>query len=150
MVGDYDVYFCHQHSGRVQVQRQGLYYRFQCRCRLTGDVVCRLYVSCGGKRENLGVVVPMDGGFGLDTRVPVKRFSAGEPEFSLEPRQEAAGGTYAPIIPEEPFSYIERLKTGFLVRKYGEAGVFFPETHNELQLKSLKKDFNCPKGKKFI
>ena len=144
------MYFCHQQSGRVQVQRQGLYYRFQCRCRLTGDVVCRLYVSCGGKRENLGVVVPMDGGFGLNTRVPVKRFLEGEPKFSLEPRQEALGGTYAPIIPEEPFSYIERLKTGFLVRKYGETGVLFPETHNELQLKSLKKDFNCPKGKEFI
>jgi len=73
----------------------------------------------------------MDGGFGLDTRVPVKHFQGGEPEFSLEPRQEFAGGTYAPIIPEEPFSYIERLKTGFLVRKYGEAGVLFPNAQSD-------------------
>lgn len=131
MVGDYDVYFGHRQSGRVQVQRQGLYYRFQCRCRLTGDVVCRLYVLCGGRRENLGVVVPMDGGFGLDTRVPVKHFLEGQPEFSLEPRQETDGGTFAPIVPEEPFSYIERLKTGFLVRKYGKIGVLFPDTQSD-------------------
>lgn len=127
MVGDYDVFFCRQQSGRVQVQRQGLYYRFQCRCRLSGDVICRLYVHCGGRRENLGVVVPMDGGFGLDTRVPVKHFPEGIPEFSLVPRQEESGGTFAPIIPEEPFSYIERLKSSFLVRKYGQMGIMIPD-----------------------
>ena len=131
MVGDYDVYFGSQSCGRVQVRRQGLYYRFTCRCRLTGEVVCRLYVSCGGKRENLGVVVPMDGGFGLDTRVPVKRLGEGTPEFTLIPKHEAPAGHFVPIIPEEPFSYIERLKSSFLVRKYGEIGILVPEDQKE-------------------
>ena len=96
MVGDYDVYFGHRQSGRVQVQRQGLYYRFQCRCRLTGDVVCRLYVLCGGRRENLGVVVPMDGGFGLDTRVPVKHFL-----WSLDRKR--TGEPLRPLSRRSPF-----------------------------------------------
>ena len=123
MTGDYEVFFGNQPVGRVQVLRQGLYYRFVCRCKLTGDVVCRLYVSCGGQQENLGVVVPRGDGFGLDTRQPVKRFREGEPSFSLITKHEPSSGQFVPIIPEEPFAYIERLKTSFLVRKYGQLGI---------------------------
>ena len=123
MVGDYEVFFGNQQAGKVQVTRQGLYYRFVCRCRLTGEVVCRLYVSCGGQQENLGVVVPMGDGFGLDTRQPVKRFREGEPSFSLIPKNEVPSGQFVPIIPEEPFAYLERLKTSFLVKKYGQMGI---------------------------
>ena len=107
----------------MQVIRQGLYYRFLCRCQLTGEVVCRLHVSCGGQQENLGVVVPTGDGFGLDTRLPVKRFREGKPSFSLIPKHEMASGQFVPIVPEEPFAYIERLKTSFLVRKYGQLGI---------------------------
>ena len=127
MVGSYVVSFGNQQAGKVQVQRQGLYYRFICRCQLSGDVVCRLHVSCGGKQENLGVVVPMDGGFGLDTRIPVKRLGEGEPAFTLIPRHDPPREQFAPIIPEEPFAYIERLKTSFLVKKYGKMGILIAE-----------------------
>ena len=121
------VFLGNQQTGKVQVTRQGLYYRFICRCRLTGDVVCRLYITCGGKRENLGVVVPVGDGFGLDTRLPVKRFREGEPSFSLIPKHEMADARFAPIIPEEPFAYIERLKTSFLVKKYGQMGIMLDD-----------------------
>ena len=117
------MFFGNQQAGKVQVTRQGLYYRFVCRCKLSGDVVCRLYISCGGQQENLGVVVPSGNGFGLDTRLPVKRFREGEPSFSLIPKHEMTSGQFVPIIPEEPFAYIERLKTSFLVRKYGQLGI---------------------------
>ena len=124
---NYGVYFGKQLAGKVQVLRQGLYYRFICRCRLTGDVVCRLGVTCGANRENLGVVVPMDGGFGLDTRLPVKRLGDGKMEFYLIPKYEAAKGTFVPIYPEEPFAYIERLKEAYLTRKNGQVGILLRE-----------------------
>ena len=127
MVGDYEVLFGNQPAGKVQVTRQGLYYRFVCRCKLSGDVVCRLCVSCGGQQENLGVVVPTGEGFGLDTRLPVKRFREGEPTFSLIPKHAMASGRFVPIVPEEPFAYIERLKTSFLVKKYGQLGIIIED-----------------------
>lgn len=127
MVGEYTVFFGNQQVGKVRVQRQGLYYSFHCRCRLTGDVVCRLYVSCGGQQENLGVVIPEGDGFGLDTRLPVKRFREGEPSFSLIPKHEKPSGRFVPIVPEEPFAYIERLKTSFLVKKYGQMGILLED-----------------------
>lgn len=127
MEGNYGVYFGNQLAGKVQVQRQGLYYRFICRCRLSGDVVCRLRVTCGDRRESLGVVVPMDGGFGLDTRLPVKRLGEGEMAFTLVPKHEVPEGTFVPIYPEEPFAYIERLKEGFLAKKGEQVGVVLKE-----------------------
>lgn len=123
MEGNYGVYFGNQLAGKVQVQRQGLYYRFVCRCQISGDVVCRLHVSCGDKRESLGVVVPMEGGFGLDTKLPVKRLGEGNMEFTLLPKHEVPAGQFVPIYPEEPFAYIERLKEAYLVRKGEQVGV---------------------------
>lgn len=127
MEGTYGVYFGSQLMGKVQVLRQGLYYRFLCRCQLTGDVVCRLSVTCGDKRESLGVVVPMDGGFGLDTKLPVKRLGEGNMEFYLVPKHDVPAGKFVPIYPEEPFAYIERLKESFLVRKGEQVGVMIQE-----------------------
>jgi len=127
MEGTYPVKFGQALVGKVQVQRQGLYLRFICRCKITGDVVCRLTVSCGGSRESLGVVVPVEDGFGLDTKIPAKRLSAGEMEFTLVPKHESAAGTFVPISPEEPFAYIRRLKNAYFERRYGQAGIVIPD-----------------------
>lgn len=123
----YGVYFGNQLAGKVQVLRQGLYYGFHCRCQLTGEVVCRLYVTCGKNRESLGVVVPMDDGFGLDTRLPKKRLGEGKMEFLLIPKHDIPQGRFVPIYPEEPFAYLARLKEGFLARQGEQIGVVFRE-----------------------
>lgn len=127
MEGTYGVYFGTQLAGKVQVQRQGLYYRFTCRCRLTGEVMCRLRVTSGGRRENLGVVVPMDGGFGLDTRLPAKNLGEGEIAFSLVPKHDIPTVAVSPVYPEEPFSYIARFKREFLARQCQRMGTCLSE-----------------------
>lgn len=123
MEGNYSVTFGKRQCGKVQVLKQGLYYRFICRCRIQGDILCRLRVSCGGCLEDLGILVPTDGGFGLDKRVPVKNFCAGVPEFRLYAHSEETQGKFVPIVPEEPFSYITKLKSSYLVRRDGQAGI---------------------------
>ena len=115
---NYGVYFGNRPVGKVQVTRQGLYYHFLCRCELTGDVMCRLWVTCADKRESLGLVVPVDGGFGL---------KEGELTFSLLPKHDKPSGKFIPISPEEPFAYIERLKKSYLVRKGEQVGIEIPE-----------------------
>ena len=122
MEGNYEVVFGQKTVGKVQVLRQGLYYRFLCHCQLTGDVVCRLGVRCGDKLENLGVVVPTGDGFGLDKKVPVKQIGEGNMAFYLMPKHDKVAGQFIPICPEEPFAYIERLKDAFLTYQNGQAG----------------------------
>lgn len=113
--------------GQVRLVKEGLYYRFFCRCRLSGDVVCRVMVNWGDLRENLGILVPSGEGFALETRVPVKRFGKGKPEFSVTPSRPPTGEKFLPISPEEPFSYIARLKDAFLEVREGQVGAVLRE-----------------------
>ena len=71
----YLIHFGKEPVGKVRVSRQGLYYCFQCRCNPSEDTVARLIVANGSFSENLGILVPMGNGFGLDTRRPVKLFT---------------------------------------------------------------------------
>ena len=126
---DYPVRFGEASVGKAQVTRQGLYYHVSCRCRLSGEGMYRLEVSSGEKRVNLGILVPMDFGFGLQTQFPVSRVGEGELNFCLRPRhEEPVGRHFVPIIPEEPFSYLERLKDAFLEIQNGKKGASIPES----------------------
>jgi len=110
-------------TGKVTVHRQGLYYRISCRCSLSGDDMYRLVVTCGSVQEKLGILVPKDGSFVLETSVPVKRIGEGDMSFSLLSKQEKPTDNFVPIYPEEPFGYISRLKESFLTHKDGQNGI---------------------------
>lgn len=119
----YSVTVCGKQAGVVLVRRQGLYFHFNCRCNLSGDIIYRLVVVCGMVQENLGILVPDQDSFVLDTKLPVKRIGEGELSFMLIPKHEMLAGTFVPISPEEPFAYISRLKDSFLILKNGQAGI---------------------------
>ena len=123
MEGCYSVSLGDRPVGKVEVRRKGLYYHFHCRCRLPEDSISRLCVSCGEERESLGILAPLDGGFGLDTKLPAKRFGPGKPVFSIMPNKQKSFGSFAPVYPEEPFSYMADLKRGYLSRQNGELGI---------------------------
>lgn len=127
MVGTFEIKQGSSSIGSVTVERQGLYYRIRCRCSLTGEVMHHLVVSCGEKREDLGTLVPFDGAFGLDKRVPVKKLGDGEPKFQLLPKHSSPNGKFYPIYPEEPFSYLSRLKDAYLEVRNGQLGLIIPE-----------------------
>lgn len=125
MDGDYEVEFRNRSVGRVNVRRQGLYYRFSCRCRLEGNELYCLKLRCDNTMEKLGILVPIGDCFGLDTRIPVKRFGEGKPEFRLATKRDTEIGTVVNIYPEEPFAYIARLKNAYLVKQNGELCIGF-------------------------
>lgn len=110
-------------TGSVSVRKQGLYYHFSCTCALTGGIIYRLMASCGTVRENLGILVPKEESFILDTKLPAKKLGEGELSFYLVPKREEPSGIFIPIYPEEPFAYISRLKNSFLVMQNKQAGI---------------------------
>ena len=127
MEGTYEISQGAKPIGSVTVQRQGLYYHFSGRCVLTGDVVCKIVVKCADKQENLGVLVPMDGKFGIEKKLPVKRLGEGTPQFRILPKHEKMEGKFVPIYPEEPFSYMAKLKDAFLAHQAGQLGIVIRE-----------------------
>ena len=127
MIGTYELTQGRSRIGSVQIEREGLYYRISCRCSLTGEVMHHLVVSSGEKREDLGTLVPLDGAFGLEKRVPVKKLGEGDPTFQLLPKHSSPNGRFIPVYPEEPFSYMSRLKEAYLEARNGQLGLTIPE-----------------------
>ena len=119
----YEVHLGREAAGKVQLLRQGLYYRVICRCSIPGEQICRLFAIVGDRRENIGVMVPEGDGFVLDKQIPAKRLE-GEPlRFTISSGATQCAGEFVPISPEEPFLYIDRLKTAFLSSEHGKIGI---------------------------
>ena len=127
MVGTYDVMIGKEKAGTMVVEKQGLYYRFSCRCKLSGKTVHSVAAVCGGERIHLGICVPMEGQFGLKKKLPCKQFPGGKTEFLLIPRGENQGRRFVPVYPEEPFAYMAKLKDAFMEIRDGQVGVSIPE-----------------------
>ncbi len=127
MEGKYPIMLSSQEIGQAEVTRQGLYYHFSCRCRLSGEIICRLAAVCGDKMENLGVPVPENGYFVLQKKVPVSKLKEGPLGVRVVPRHPEPGGKFVPIRSEEPFAYLSRLKNAYLQRRDGELGIVLRE-----------------------
>ena len=128
MDGLYDIFRGGEKIGKAEVRREGLYYRFLCACDLTGGVIYRLTVTCGGNTQNLGIPVPEGDCFYLKTRLPVSRFSKEEPVFWAVPHhQQKETDMWEPISPETPFDYITRLENAVMERRNGEVGILIKE-----------------------
>ena len=109
--------------GKMEVQKIGLYYRFSGRCSLAGDGIYRVAVTCGTRQERLGVLIPDEDTFRITTSVPVKRVGEGDMSFQILTDSPIPTGIFVPIVPEEPFAYLARLKDSFLEIQNGEPGI---------------------------
>ena len=120
----YDILLGEQRIGTAKVMPEGLYYHFQCVCRLSGEVMYQLKAVCGQKETSLGICVPVPGGFGVDTKIPVKTVGEGEFTFYAAPRHKDVKGKFVPIHAEEPFMYMERLADASLSMENGQPGIW--------------------------
>ena len=127
MDGTYDVFWGSEVIGQARVERRGLYYHFDCRCKLTGEGICRVTVSCGGHHENLGILIPAGDDFVLSRKLAAKRLGIGKPEFRVLPRHQKTKVTFIPVYPDEPFRYLNRLQNAFMEVRNGQRGVSIPE-----------------------
>ena len=119
----FDILMGGERVGMARVIRQGLYYCFSCRCNITGEVICRVSVSCGNRTENLGVLVPVGTEFGLEKRVAVKKLGRGVFRFRAAPKHGSEMESFVPVYPDEPFSYLTRLQNAFLEVRKDQVGV---------------------------
>lgn len=144
---NYAVMYRGEQVGKLQMQKQGLYCRMQCRCQLPGDDIYRLKMLQGKESIHIGVLVPEGDGFLLDKRIPAKRIPAGElhfvvrgsrepeepeekpeekPEQTQEQTQESIPEEqeFVPICEEEPFPALEQVRDSILAWQDGQPGIF--------------------------
>ncbi len=109
------------------MQQEGLYWKIQCRCKLSGEVIYKVHMNSGNRSVDLGVLVPGRECFEIDTRIPVKRIGTGDFSFQALPRNSNPTGKFVPIYPDEPFAYIQSLQKAYLQVRNGQVGVVMPE-----------------------
>lgn len=107
-------------EGTAQVERQGLYYRI--RCLLKTQNPCRVTARGSNGQADLGLTVPMPGGFGLETRIAVKHLGEGNLEFSTDAEE-----TGVPVDTQAPCPYIRFLMGARLRIRDGKAYLLLPE-----------------------
>ncbi len=120
----YEICLGGERVGQATVQPQGLYYAVSCRCRLTGEVSFRLLIKGSLGEADLGLLIPVEGCFGMNTHVPIKKVGE-ELRFSLVPKHGKMDTDFIPLCPEEPFAYLTRLENAFLHKREGKIGVVF-------------------------
>ena len=123
MESSYDVMHAQQCIGKAQIVKQGLYYHISCKCRLSGQVLCRLIVFSDAGQTDLGILVPKEGRFTIETKIPVKKIGTQNIRFVVLPKPVRTKGRYVPLKPEEPFAYLSQLYNAFLTRIDTQIGV---------------------------
>lgn len=126
----YDIMLGDKPIGNAIVKKEGLYYHFCCSCRLSGEILYRLVVTCGERTENLGICIPKGNGFGLDRKVPVKRLGEGNLLLYVVPKHGELNGKFIPIRDDEPFAYIGSLQKAYLEIRSAQLGVVVPDDPN--------------------
>lgn len=127
MIDSYEIILGNQSIGSAEVKSEGLYYRFHCHCKLSGEVMYQIKAVCGEKECNLGICVPVENGFGIDTRLPIKKFGEGNFSFYAVPRHTDITDKFVPIRADEPFLYLESLQGAHLDIRNGVQGITITE-----------------------
>ena len=125
MEGTYHIYSAEKAIGTVVVKRQGLFYQVACRCTLSREVMFCLILQFNGEEMNLGILTPMNGGFGINTRINCKRIGQGSPLFYIKPRRNTQEPTVIRFAPDEPFAYLSRLQHAYLAKRGSEKWIGF-------------------------
>lgn len=107
----YDIMMDTKVVGQAEVIKEGLYYRFTCKCTPPNDAVHRILVNDGVHTRDLGICVPTGEWFCLVCRVPVKYLTGEKLVFTLAPNEKR---TAVPVETDTPFPALDKLETAYL------------------------------------
>lgn len=127
MDGTYDILLGGESAGNARVTREGLYYRFDCSLRLSGEVMYKLTVTGSNGTLDLGVPAPNGQAFTLTTRIPVKRVGDGPFLIRAVPKHAPVGTKFVPLKEDEPFRYLNKLNDAVFTRVNRQPGLLLKE-----------------------
>lgn len=126
MIGTYDVIRNGTVVGSCRILQQGLYYCFDCRCHMTENGILRLWLQDGECALDLGVLIPEGEYFILRKKLPVKTVVTKAPRFHLRENAPKCD-KFIPVYPEEPFTYLARIKDSYYAQRDGRSGIMLKE-----------------------
>ena len=115
----YDILMDTQVVGQAEVTKEGLYYRFSCKCTPPDDGIHRILVSDGNSTKDLGICVPTGEWFCLVCRVPVKYLSDENLQFALVPKEQRG----IPVETDSAFAHLDKLDSARLQEVNGKTEI---------------------------
>ena len=91
----------------MQVAREGLYYRLNCRCQFSDKGFYRVIINHDGGAVDLGICVPQGDKYYITKKVAAKNLNGDSWQVVALRDEESANGLE--IDPNSGFSYISRL-----------------------------------------
>lgn len=123
MEGIWNIYLDEKVVGTCRIWREGLYSHISCRCAKAAEGICRLVMECGDVAMDLGILVPVEGGFGLERKFPAKKLPEGQPRFFVTGPGRQKDEAFLPVREGEVFLQLSRLRDARFARRGGEVGV---------------------------
>lgn len=103
----FDLSYKDKKIGTVSVTKEGLYYKICCRCRLPKPALFRLQIDTAGKMQDLGICVPKEDLFGVDTSIPVRNIEQNTMRFVLVDKDFEQHKVM--LDPQKPFMHLQDL-----------------------------------------
>lgn len=125
----YDIMMDTKVVGQAEVIKEGLYYRFACKCTPPNDEVHRIVVSDGNNSKDLGICVPEGGWFCLVSRTPIKHLPGEKLQFALVPQNKQR--TMIPVATDEPFPALDKLDSAKLQETEEDTQILIDPTPNQ-------------------
>ena len=125
----YDIMMDTQVVGQAEVIKEGLYYRFSCKCTPPNDEVHKIVVSDGSNTKDLGICVPEGEWFCLVSRTPVKHLPGETLRFTLIPQNKQQ--TTIPVAIDQPFSGLDKLESAYLQETEGSMQIVIDPIPNQ-------------------
>ena len=117
----YEIYADSKVVGQAEVMKEGLYYRFSCKCTLPYEGIYRIMVTDGNNTKDLGICVPAGEWFCLVSRVPIKYLPGEKLEFALVPRERHV--SVIPVAENETFPALDMLESAHFQERNGNAEI---------------------------
>lgn len=153
MEGSFDVFLKEQAVGSARVYTAGLYTCFSCRCRIPNGEKLHLKVSCGESVVDLGLCIPMDDCFGVETKIASKKLAegtwllylgdrkqAGDEQIELgiiadeNPREEKnRSETEIPFEVEKPFNHLSELENARIIEEADKTKIIIQDPEQDRQ-----------------
>lgn len=122
---EYPVYQGDQSVGSAVVSLSGLYYHIRCSCKPADDKIYRLMAVDTNGNVELGVLVPTNGKYCINKKLPVKRFKGDILRFFLFSENSTDEKRFIPVDPQCTFDAIAQLESARFGAKEGKYGLFF-------------------------
>ena len=109
--------------GKIYLAKQGLYCKLRCKCILNKTGIYRLHLKCFGTDRNLGVLIPDQMHYVLESTIAAKYVDFDHPQFYITGLRDNTDEEFVPICSDRPFAYIHKLENARIAIRDGKIGI---------------------------